>query len=454
MTFPLLWTARSNAFEVRIAGDRLTVRAERVPLQSILERIADQGIRVRMDPELDPMITASFENRDIQKGLDSILKGLNHVLIWEPIQGPLGPIPRLAEIRVFRPGKEALMKALGKKGGLSIARNPKDGSLFVKNEVLLQLRPGAKLSELKKALKKINGRVVDGYAALGIYKIRLPEGADVPAIAEAVTGDPGIAEAEPNYAYPIQSPFHDPDMTDSFPYLTNKEKPERGVPIAVVDTGLNIDSGVEDFVLASTDALSPDQPISDPQGHGTQMALIASGVVKPFGARADAETHSPIIPIRAFDENGYTSNFLIMRSIDFAVKNGARVMSLSWGSETKSGFLERALTDASSKGLIVVASAGNEPTGNPVYPAAYEAVIGVGAIGPDGKAWEKSNHGDFVTLYAPGFADLPVGYKGDPGAYAGTSISAAFVANVIANILDYKPKATMKDIVAALGGRP
>jgi subtilisin family serine protease len=124
------------------------------------------------------------------------------------------------------------------------------------------------------------------------------------------------------------------------------------------------------------------------------------------------------------------------------------VLSLSWGSETRSDFLERTFAAASSKGLAIVASAGNEPSGRPVYPAAYPAVIGVGALEPHGKHWENSNHGDFVALYAPGFATLPVGHRGDPGLYAGTSISAAFTANVIAGYLSENPAATLEEIQA------
>ena len=63
------------------------------------------------------------------------------------------------------------------------------------------------------------------------------------------------------------------------------------------------------------------------------------------------------------------------------------------------------------------------------------------ALGPDGKSWEKTNYGDFVSVMAPGFASLPVGYKGEPGTYAGTSISAAFTANAIATYLSQNPGA-------------
>jgi hypothetical protein len=226
--------------------------------------------------------------------------------------------------------------------------------------------------------------------------------------------------------------------------------PEDGVPIAILDTGLDPGSGLQDVVRASLDALNLDNPISDHLGHGTQMAYIAAGIVRPYGVSADSSASIPIIPVRAFDDNGFTSNFSIMRSVDFALNNGARVMSLSWGAETRSDFLEDVLELANSKGIIVVASAGNEPTGKPVYPAAYPSVIGVGALGPDGKSWEKSNYGDFVMLNAPGFATLPVGYGGDPGIYAGTSISAAFVANIIANYISGNPKATRQEILKIL----
>jgi hypothetical protein len=46
---------------------------------------------------------------------------------------------------------------------------------------------------------------------------------------------------------------------------------------------------------------------------------------------------------------------------------------------------------------------------------------------------------------------LPVGYKGDPGAYAGTSISAAYAANVIADYLSEYPEATIQEALNALG---
>jgi len=270
------------------------------------------------------------------------------------------------------------------------------------------------------------------------------------ALVEQVARHPRVAKAEPNYVYPIAMPYKESASTAPVSMFVDNLSPGGGAPVAILDTGLGSDSGLEDFILASFDAMNPAEPISDLLGHGTQMALIAAGVVKPFGVSEDFKARIPIIPIRAFDNNGFTSNFSIMRSIDFALNHDARVMSLSWGSATRSDFLENVLDLANAKGLIVVASAGNEPTGKPVYPAAYSSVVGVGALAPDGKFWKRSNYGNFVRLYAPGFATLPVGYEGDPGVYAGTSIAAAFVANIIANYMSENPKATKQEILSIL----
>ncbi|MBW2144515.1 MAG: S8 family serine peptidase [Deltaproteobacteria bacterium] len=453
LALSLLSVSGTDALELRITGEKLSIHADQVPLQDILKHMLDLGIRVHIDPDLNPKISASFENRDIQEGLGSILKSLDYVLIWESPEGLPVPVARLTEIQIFKPGKKEFMKPFINRSGFAVKQNPSDGSLYVQDEILLMLKPGMTRFEFMKFLKEIGGIVVSIDKILGIYRIRLPENSDVSSLVSRVTRHPGIAGAEPNYAYPISLPHRGRNPIEIKADPSVNGVPEGAAPIAILDSGLRPDSGLTDVVLASFDALSPDEAISDSLGHGTQMALIAAGVIQPYGVSEISETTSPIIPIRTFDDNGFTSNFSIMRGIEFALENGARVMSLSWGAETGSEFLENALEYAGSKGLFIVASAGNEPTGKPVYPAAYPSVIGIGALAPDGKPWEKSNYGDFVTLKAPGFATLPVGYNGDPGIYAGTSISAAFVARFISDYVSRNPETTVKDVQSALRSR-
>ncbi|MBE0586192.1 MAG: S8 family serine peptidase [Desulfofustis sp.] len=180
------------------------------------------------------------------------------------------------------------------------------------------------------------------------------------------------------------------------------------------------------------------------------MTLIATGAVIPFGAEPEKGQTTPVVAIRAFDDNGFTSNYTLLRGIDYALARGVKVLSMSWGTEQNSPFMESAMSYASEQGMIVVAAAGNAPSGKAVYPAAYDTVIGVGALMPDGSRWSQSNYGSFVSVYGPGLADLPVGSGGVPGIYAGTSIATAYTARRVAAILDKNPEADLRGVLRRL----
>ena len=158
-------------------------------------------------------------------------------------------------------------------------------------------------------------------------------------------------------------------------------------------------------VVGRYDATNPDRPLGDALGHGTQMALIAAGAVSP--QKGTDALAVPLVAIRAFDDNGRASNFGLMRSMAYALEKGARVINMSWGTEAKSDFLATAVAYAQSKGAILVASAGNEPTQKAMYPAAYRDVVAVSALDADGKLWKSSNYGSFVSVAAPGYRDFP-----------------------------------------------
>ena len=79
----LLLAATAGAFDLRIDGDRFSLRAEKVPLHDILQKVAGYGISVEIDPQLNPTLSAAFENRNLEEGLKSILKPLNHVFFWK-----------------------------------------------------------------------------------------------------------------------------------------------------------------------------------------------------------------------------------------------------------------------------------------------------------------------------------------------------------------------------------
>ena len=439
---------------IDLQGERLTLSVVKVPLRTILNALGDQGIAVKIDPRINPLITANYSDSPVEQVFAGILDDTSFSLLWELKKNQAGTNEiSLTEIQIFTSGGKDLMRQLLSPERHEIVRG-NDGSYYVKNEILLKVAAASDFSELESYLLKYNATITPSKIP-GIYRVAFPGNVDVQAILGEIKKIFKTDSAGLNFAYAISEPIT---------YLQPQEaaNPERKydapasnrAPIAILDTGLSTSNpDFDKFVLSSLDVLNPHEKITDPLGHGTQMALVATGLVEPYSAEvAKNGSFNPIIAIKAFDEKGFVTDFNLMEGIDFALNNNAKVMSLSWGTETNSAFMEKAFEYASSKGLIIVAAAGNEPTGNPVYPAAYPAVIGVGALDPHAaKKWDNSNYGSFVDFYAPGFAYMPVGYKGEPGIYGGTSISTAYVAGAISSFLARNPSATMQEVLDFLG---
>ena len=73
----------------------------------------------------------------------------------------------------------------------------------------------------------------------------------------------------------------------------------------------------------------------------------------------------------------------------------------------KSPVLEDAIKYAQSKGILVVAAAGNQFDTAPSYPAAYDGVLSVAAVdGSDDSLAKFSRHGPWVDIAAPGVGVL------------------------------------------------
>jgi len=111
-----LWLAPGPglyAFHLEITNDRLSIHAVNVPLQDVLKRLTDYGITIRIDPDINPQISATFENRALEDGIKALLKPQNHVFFWIRPQGRQAGAPvetyRLNEIHVFRPGLKGRM---------------------------------------------------------------------------------------------------------------------------------------------------------------------------------------------------------------------------------------------------------------------------------------------------------------------------------------------------------
>ena len=446
----LLLAGPADALYFRLDGNRLWLQAEQTPLIDILDQFARAGVVVRLDPSIRSAITGSVRGADLDDALESILESYDYLLTWKMLRGPLGRVPKLQEIQIFMPGGKPSARPVPKKSSKFDVTRGVTGAApeFVKDELLVGVRPGTTYEQFKRLLDQIGGMIVEVDAATGVYLIRFPPGTNVEALLPQLARSALVAHAELNYVSRL--PAGSASGSSGLAALPSVRPPADGsIPVAVLDSGLDPGAGLSSVVSAGWDAVDPDRVLSDPAGHGTQMAYLASGLLAAEGLSASDNTLA-LVAIRAFDENGVTSNFAILQALAYAARAGARVVNMSWGSETDSDFMRTAMQKAADRGLTLVAAAGNAPTGNPVYPAAYSTVVAVGGVTADGQPWANSNHGDFVDLSASASASFPVGNDGPAGAYVGTSISSAVVANALAQYLNQHPGATSAAALAAL----
>ncbi|MCB1069475.1 MAG: S8 family serine peptidase [Verrucomicrobia bacterium] len=434
-----------GAMTFKLDGEYLTFSSRKTSITNFLNGFVQAGVKVQVDPSLQFNLGGTVIHQPVEKVLEELIEPYSYLVLWDQMKTPLGDWLKLSEIRIFKPGEAWKVQAYQPEdGNFRVARGAlPDSPEFVADELLLTLNDLANIDAFRTLLQQIGGSVIDSLPELGIYRIRLPAGTNVPALIEQLKNYPIVSRIEPNYIARISDPAVDGAGAASFQSPNIREGM---APVAVLDSGLISGSGIDDAVVSRYDAVVPGRALTDEAGHGTQMAMIASGAVDPDGAESLVGDGAPIVAIRTFDDNGITSSFTLMRAIQHAYNEGARVVNLSWGSNTDSDFIRSALAQAERKGMVVVASAGNEPTGKPVYPSAYPTVISVGALDGQGDRWSDSNFGDFVMIDAPGMATFPVGHNGPPGRYAGTSISSAYVARNIANYLTENPRATPSQV--------
>ncbi|MDT0379184.1 type VII secretion-associated serine protease mycosin [Streptomyces sp. DSM 42041] len=235
-----------------------------------------------------------------------------------------------------------------------------------------------------------------------------------------------------------------------------------GVTVAVLDTG--VDATHPDLtgsVLEGKDLVGFGAQRGDPAWarHGTAMAGVIAGHGHDTGDAHGVLGVAPgakILPVRvlleedddARDEARRTRGDALAEGIRWAADNGADVINLSLGDDSDSAHpdpqQDAAVRHALRKGVVVVASAGNDgKDGDHVsYPAAYPGVIAVTAVDENGRRADFSTRRWYATVAAPG--DDVIITEPDRLYYEGwgTSVAAAFVSGAAALVTAAHPDLT------------
>ncbi|HOB88660.1 MAG TPA: S8 family peptidase [Bacillota bacterium] len=331
------------------------------------------------------------------------------------------------------------------------------GPDYVDSEILARFQENTPQEEIHRIVESQGCHVKQVIDRTDIYVIGIPEREDPVYVAEDFEKNPQVKYAQPNWVGRVTEISDatltlipsDPDLSKQWaieamgvPYAWDKTTGSSGVKVAVIDTGVqvnhpdlaaNIGPGY-DFFNNTTD-------VTDYNGHGTHVAGIIGAIANNGRGIAGINWNVQIMPLKAADNSGqgYLDLPAIIQALYWAANNGADVVNMSFKISDSAIGANNAMDDAIdyaySKGVTMVAAAGNDGNGRVVYPASHPKVIAVNAVSSDLSRPSWSNYGDGVDVTAPG--DLVWStWPGSTYAYAsGTSMAAPQAAGVAALLI-------------------
>lgn len=245
--------------------------------------------------------------------------------------------------------------------------------------------------------------------------------------------DSRVQAAQPNFRYRTSSAA----IAGAYPQNRMKIQPAlglasgAGVTVALIDTRVADLSSLIGHVIERVSVTQ-----SGGKGrHGTALA----------GLIADVAPAARLLSIEAFADDpsdpdmGIATTLTLARALDAAIDRKADVINLSIAGP-RDPLVGRLVRQALSRGIVVVAAAGNDgPDAPPRYPAAYDGVVAVTATDPRDQPYAAGAQGAHVAVAAPGVEVRATVSEGVVGYVTGTSVAAAQVAGVAALLRERAP---------------
>lgn len=237
-------------------------------------------------------------------------------------------------------------------------------------------------------------------------------------------------------------------------------KGDKNVIVAVLDQGINLSHPDINVYTKSYDTETGTSPSQIHGDHGTSCAGIISGKANNNIGIAGIAPDCPAMSISNSLGAGVDSRQKRADGFNYAWRNGAAVISNSWGSSVKFQMLDDAISEALSKGRNGLGCVVTFATGNSNSSVGYPAnsnpkILAVGAISPcgerkslsscDGEGW-GSNYGNEIDVVAPGVKIPTTSIRDYTMRFNGTSSACPHVAGIAALVLSVNPSLTQSQV--------
>lgn len=329
-----------------------------------------------------------------------------------------------------------------------------------------------------------------------IVKIDVPLHTNIQEVAKEFDADPSVEYAEPNFKIETTRIPNDPYYSSSgswgqvYDDLYGLKKlnsaaawdittGSESVVVAVIDTGFdynhfdlaenvwtngdeipgnNIDDDQNGYIddIHGYDFYNNDGDPIDDHGHGTHVSGTIAGVGNNNVGVAGVAWNAKIMGVKFLSGGGSGYISAAVNSTYYAVDNGAKVLSNSWGGWGASQSLQDAINYARTHGAVFVAAAGNSNADATNYqPAGLDNVLTVAATDYNDNRASFSNYGQKVEVAAPGVSTLSLRGAGTTmgsvvGSYyttaSGTSMATPHVAGIAALLFAQNSNFTPEEV--------
>lgn len=330
-----------------------------------------------------------------------------------------------------------------------------DDKQYNTRELIVKFKPSVTAYEKNNLISSLKVKEISSIDKGDISLLTVSQPSDLMPLTNELLTRNEVEFVEPNYEIETAYVPSDPEYARQWhlqrigmPAAWDISKGNSAITVAVIDSGVQVNHpDLKGKIISPINMLTGNvDTVADE--HGTHVAGIIAASINNSGI-AGIAPNVKIMPINVFSGDS-ASIYDIIRGVYYAADHKANIINLSLGGTYYSQSLRNAINYASSKGVVLVAAAGNDSSNLLTYPAAFPGVIGVSATNGRDEITSFSNFGSYIDIAAPGEMIFSTVTGSSYNYMSGTSMAAPVVSGVSALILSKNPFLTPGDVESIL----